>query len=84
MQHGESIIQPLRRERARADLDRPQLPPSLARQLNERFGLGAEHVYELGFVQAKDEHIFQAARAAGAILKHFADGEPLVEIGRNN
>lgn len=45
-----------------------QLPPSLARRLSEMPGVEAQHVFEAGLVRATDEAIYQAARAAKAIV----------------
>ena len=45
-----------------------QLPPVLARQLSDSFGVDAQHVFELGFVRSKDAEIHRAAAAAGAIM----------------
>ncbi|HEX6886180.1 MAG TPA: DUF5615 family PIN-like protein [Planctomycetota bacterium] len=45
-----------------------QLPPALAAALRDRRALEARHVHELGLTGAKDEHIFRAARDAGATV----------------
>jgi predicted nuclease of predicted toxin-antitoxin system len=45
-----------------------QLPPALARSVSQSFGVEALHVSELRLVSGKDEAIFLAARAAGAIV----------------
>jgi predicted nuclease of predicted toxin-antitoxin system len=45
-----------------------QLPPSLAVRLRSTFPVQATHVFELGFVDANDQAIFDAARGAGAIV----------------
>lgn len=45
-----------------------QLPPQLATSLRRAFSVDAHHVHELGFVGAKDESIFGAAREANAIV----------------
>ena len=58
---------------AASPLSRPvwvdaQLPPSFARWLAFEHGVDAHHVFELGFVQADDAVIFDAARAGGAAV----------------
>jgi predicted nuclease of predicted toxin-antitoxin system len=45
-----------------------QLPPVLARWLAREFGIEAVHVEELGLLRAADSPIFEAARAAGAVV----------------
>ena len=45
-----------------------QLPPGLAPKLESTFGIEARHIFELGFVQARDLTIFRAAGAASAIV----------------
>lgn len=45
-----------------------QLPPALAPWLTERFGVPAYSAAYLGFRDADDEVIFQAAREAGAVI----------------
>lgn len=45
-----------------------QLSPALAPWLESRFGLTARAVRDLGLRDAKDQAIFVAARAAGAIV----------------
>lgn len=45
-----------------------QLPPSFAHWLALEYGVDAHHVFELGFVQADDAAIFDAARSGGAAV----------------
>jgi len=45
-----------------------QLPPSLATSLRRTLSVDANHVQNLGFIGAKDESIFRAAREANAIV----------------
>lgn len=45
-----------------------QLPPSLARVMSREFGVEATHLIELGLAGGKDEAVYLAARAAGAIV----------------
>jgi predicted nuclease of predicted toxin-antitoxin system len=45
-----------------------QLPPSAAAWVTATFGIGARAVRDLGLRDAKDSPIFQAARAAGAVV----------------
>mgnify|MGYP001213525055 CR=1 FL=1 len=45
-----------------------QLPPSLARVLSQKSGVEATHLIELGLAGSKDEAIYLAARAAGAVV----------------
>lgn len=60
-----------------------QLPPSLAPWLTATFGVEAYSVAYLGYREAEDEVIFQAARAPGAVVI-FKDAdflERLVRLG---
>ncbi|MBB5235563.1 DUF5615 family PIN-like protein [Deinococcus budaensis] len=45
-----------------------QLPPQLAPWLTETFGVPACSASDLGYRDAGDDEIFQAARAAGAVV----------------
>src|SRR5713101_3151805 len=45
-----------------------QLPPSAAEWITSIFGIEAHAVRDLGLRDAKDSPIFQAARAAGAVV----------------
>jgi predicted nuclease of predicted toxin-antitoxin system len=45
-----------------------QLPPSAAAWITATFGIVAHAVRDLGLRDAKDPPIFQAARAAGAVV----------------
>jgi predicted nuclease of predicted toxin-antitoxin system len=45
-----------------------QLPPSAAAWITATFGIEARAVRDLGLRDAKDPTIFQAARAAGAVV----------------
>jgi predicted nuclease of predicted toxin-antitoxin system len=45
-----------------------QLPPALAPWLTATFGVEAYSAAYLGYREAEDEVIFQAARAAGAVV----------------
>ncbi len=45
-----------------------QLPPSAAPWITATFGIEAHAVRDLGLRNAKDPPIFQAARAAGAVV----------------
>ncbi len=45
-----------------------QLPPSAAGWITATFGIEAHAVRDLGLRDAKDPAIFQAARAAGAVV----------------
>ena len=45
-----------------------QLPPVLAHWLGELPGVQAEHTFALGLLGASDQTIFEAARAAGAVV----------------
>jgi predicted nuclease of predicted toxin-antitoxin system len=45
-----------------------QLPPSAAPWITATFGIEAHAVRDLGLRDAKDPPIFQAARAAGAVV----------------
>jgi predicted nuclease of predicted toxin-antitoxin system len=45
-----------------------QLPPALATWLRETFGIDAVAVRDVGLREAADEEIFQAARAANAVV----------------
>jgi predicted nuclease of predicted toxin-antitoxin system len=45
-----------------------QLPPSAAAWITATFGVVAQAVRDLGLHDAKDSPIFQAARAAGAVV----------------
>lgn len=45
-----------------------QLPPALARWLGTAPGVDAAHTFELGLLGATDIAIFEAARAAGAVV----------------
>ena len=45
-----------------------QLPPSVAAWIAATFGIEARPVRDLGLRDAKDPPIFQAARAAGAVV----------------
>jgi predicted nuclease of predicted toxin-antitoxin system len=45
-----------------------QLPPSVAAWITTTFGMEAHAVRDLGLHDAKDPSIFQAARAAGAVV----------------
>ena len=45
-----------------------QLSPSLAGWITQTFGIEAQAVRDLGFRDAKDSLIFQAARGANAIV----------------
>jgi predicted nuclease of predicted toxin-antitoxin system len=45
-----------------------QLSPQLATWLTERFGIEAHAVRDLGLREATDREIFEAARAAGAVV----------------
>src|SRR5882672_9003225 len=45
-----------------------QLPPSVAAWIPATFGIEAHAVRDLGLCDAKDPPIFQAARAAGAVV----------------
>lgn len=45
-----------------------QLPPSLARWLAEAHGVDAHHVVDIGFVDADDSVIFEAARLRKAAV----------------
>ncbi len=45
-----------------------QLPPSVAAWIKTTFGVEAVPVRDLGLRDAKDPPIFQAARAAGAVV----------------
>lgn len=60
-----------------------QLPPSLSPWLTATFGVEAYSVAYLGYREAEDEVIFQAARAAGAVvISKDADFlERLVRLG---
>ena len=44
------------------------LPPSVAAWITATFGVAAQAVRDLGLRDAKDPPIFQAARAAGAVV----------------
>ena len=44
------------------------VPPALAPWLRRTFGLDAIHVRDLGLRDAEDPAIFEAARAAGAVV----------------
>ena len=46
-----------------------QLPPSAAAWITATFGIAAHAVRDLGLRDAKDPPIFQAARAAGAVVR---------------
>lgn len=43
-------------------------PRSAARRLRERWGIEAQHVYDLGLGGAKDQQILEAARRRGAAV----------------
>ena len=73
-----------------------QLPPQLAPWLTEAFGVPAFSAAYLGYRDATDEVIFEAARLAGAVIiskdsdflatfpetqRLLAAGEDIVEIG---
>lgn len=45
-----------------------QLSPRVARWLSERFGVEAIPIRDLGLREAADQQIFEAAKAAGAIV----------------
>lgn len=45
-----------------------QLSPQLAPWISERFAVEAHSVRDLGLLDAKDRAIYQAARAAGAVV----------------
>jgi predicted nuclease of predicted toxin-antitoxin system len=45
-----------------------QLPPSVAAWITATFGIEARAVRDLGLRDAKDPPIFEAARAAGAVV----------------
>lgn len=45
-----------------------QLSPRIARWLSERFGVEAIPIRDLGLREAADQQIFEAAKAAGAIV----------------
>jgi predicted nuclease of predicted toxin-antitoxin system len=45
-----------------------QLPPSVAAWITATFGIESHAVRDLGLRDAKDQPIFQAARAAGAVV----------------
>jgi predicted nuclease of predicted toxin-antitoxin system len=45
-----------------------QLPPALARWLGEHDDVDAVHLFSLGLISASDVVIFDAARAAGAVV----------------
>ena len=45
-----------------------QLPPSAAAWITAAFGIEARAVRDLGLSDAKDQPIFQAARAADAVV----------------
>ena len=45
-----------------------QLPPVMARWLGEHPGVEATHTFALGLLAASDTVIFEAARAAGAVV----------------
>ncbi len=45
-----------------------QLPPALARWLGDAPGVEASHTFSLGLLGASDLAIFDAARAAGAVM----------------
>ncbi len=45
-----------------------QLPPVLAHWLGEYAGIEAIHTFALGLIGASDRSIFEAARAAGAVV----------------
>ncbi len=45
-----------------------QLPPSAAAWISDTFGVETHAVRDLGLREAKDPSIFQAARAAGAVV----------------
>jgi len=45
-----------------------QLPPAIARWLTENFQVQATPLRDLGLRDAEDEEIFQAARAAAAVV----------------
>jgi predicted nuclease of predicted toxin-antitoxin system len=45
-----------------------QLSPALARWLTNRFNITAQHVREVASLGGSDREIFEAARAAGAVL----------------
>ncbi|MBI4955370.1 MAG: DUF5615 family PIN-like protein [Myxococcales bacterium] len=57
-----------------------QLPPALATWLEQTFGVDAVAVRDIGLRDATDDEIFQAARAANAVLvSKDADFVALVE-----
>ena len=57
-----------------------QVSPALAVWMRERFAVEASAVRDLGLVQAEDQGIFAAARAAGAVvLTKDADFVELLE-----
>lgn len=60
-----------------------QLPPALAPWLTVTFGVEAYSAAYLGYREAEDEVIFQAARAAGAVVvsKDADFLERLVRLG---
>ena len=45
-----------------------QLSPGIARWLSSRFALAAIPVRDLGLLESTDRRIFEAARAAGAVV----------------
>lgn len=45
-----------------------QLPPVLARWLDQEYGVDAEHVNEIGFLGEDDDVIFATARSGGAAV----------------
>ncbi|MBI4516747.1 MAG: DUF5615 family PIN-like protein [Deltaproteobacteria bacterium] len=57
-----------------------QLSPSLARWINDSFGVEAHAVRDLGLRNAKDPEIFQTGRQAGiVVMSKDADFVELVE-----
>ena len=58
-----------------------QLPPSAAAWITATFGIAAHAVRDLGLRDAKDPPIFQAARAAGAVVRrHFRSLGLMLEL----
>jgi len=57
-----------------------QLSPAVSRWLVSRFGIAARHVGEVASLSAPDHEIFEAARAAGAVL--LTKDRDFVELAR--